>query len=134
MNYNEALTKNALLGELGTIAGLKAKAMTEKILLSIHYRRAGEEWMKAREAIMAEKDATDEVKDEALNAKLNEDCAIEDRRMSVTAFEQVVEAAVASGETMPSFLAGNPTPDTTETPRIPTADWLQTFAELLVQE
>lgn len=133
MNYNEALTKNALLGELSTIGGLKAKAMTEKILLSIHYRRAGEEWMKARETVLGEKDATDEVKEEALQAKLMEDCGLEDRRMSVAAFEQVVEAAVAR-ETMPSFLAGGPAPDSPELPQIPTAAWLQTFAELLVKD
>lgn len=133
MNFNEALTKNALLSELSQIEGMKAKAMTEKILLSIHYRRACDEWMRVREAVMGEKDATDEVKESALQAKLMESCGLEDRRMSVAAFEQVVEAAVAR-EDMSSFLTGAPTTDNHEMKRISTAAWLQVFAELLVKE
>ena len=44
MTYNEALVRNALINELGAVTNLKPKAMTEKILLGIHYRKAAEDW------------------------------------------------------------------------------------------
>ena len=54
MTYNEALVRNALINELGAVTNLKPKAMTEKILLGIHYRKAAEDWFKTREAISKE--------------------------------------------------------------------------------
>lgn len=129
MTYNEALLKNALINELGQIKGLKAKAMTEKILLSIHYRKAMEEWTKAREAIDSEADADEKVKQDAVNAKVMEDCGLDERRMSAEAFEQVVEAALAV-ESVQSVLAVSAEG---EAPKIPAAGWLQAFAEVLVK-
>ena len=81
MTYSEALVRNALINELGAVTNLKPKAMTEKILLGIHYRKAADEWLKAREAIDKEEHATDEVKSEALTTKANEDCGIADKRI-----------------------------------------------------
>lgn len=130
MTYNEALVKNALINELGSVMNLKPKAMTEKILLGIHYRKAAEEWAKAREEISKEENATDEVKSEALKAKANDDCGILEKRMTREAFEQVVEAVLPLGS-IQSFLAmQNATED--EVPKIPVAIWLQAFAEALV--
>ena len=130
MTYNEALVKNALINELGSVMNLKPKAMTEKILLGIHYRKAAEEWLKVREAIEKEDNATDEVKSEALKAKANDDCGILEKRMTREAFEQVVEAVLPLGS-IQSFLAmQNATED--EVPKIPVAIWLQAFAEALV--
>ena len=132
MTYNEALVRNALINELGAVTNLKPKAMTEKILLGIHYRKAAEDWFKTREAISKEENATDEVKSEALTTQANEDCGIADKRMPREAFEQVVEAALPLGS-MRSFLAmQNATED--EAPEIPAALWLQAFAEALVAE
>ena len=93
---------------------------------------AAEEWTKAREAIDKEENATDEVKNEAIQTKANEDCCIADKRMPREAFEQVVEAVLPLGS-MRSFLAmQNATED--EAPEIPAALWLQAFAEALVEE
>lgn len=135
MTYNEALVRNALINELGAVTNLKPKAMTEKILLGIHYRKAADEWLKAREAISKEENATDEVKNEAIQTKATEDCGLADKRMSREAFEQVVEAVLSLGPlaSMRSFLAmQNATED--EAPKIPVAMWLQAFAEALVAE
>ena len=132
MTYNEALVRNALINELGAVTNLKPKAMTEKILLGIHYRKAAEDWFKTREAIDKEENATDEVKNEAIQTKATEDCGIADKRMPREAFEQVVEAVLPLGS-MRSFLAmQNATED--EAPEIPAALWLQAFAEALVEE
>ena len=133
MIYNEALVKNALINELGTVNNLKPKAMTEKILLGIHYRKAAEEWLKVREAIDKEDNATDEVKSEALKAKANDDCGILEKRMTREAFEQVVEAILPLG-TITSFLGVSNATSNNEAPKIPVALWLQTFAEALVEE
>lgn len=132
MTYNEALVRNALINELGAVTNLKPKAMTEKILLGIHYRKAAEEWLKAREAIDKEEHATDEVKSEALTTKANEDCGIVDKRMAREAFEQVVEAVLPLGA-IASFLAVSSETEN-EAPKIPVAMWLQAFAEALVEE
>ena len=131
MNYNEALTRNALLNELGAAKGLKSKAMTEKILLGLHYRKAAEEWMKVREAVEAEKDATEEVRTEAISKKAAEDCGMEERRMSREAFEQVVEAMMPIGA-MPSFLLMRSEGET-EMPQVPVEVWLNAFAEVMVE-
>ena len=131
MTYNEALVRNALINELGAVTNLKPKAMTEKILLGIHYRKAADEWLKAREAIDKEEHATDEVKSEALTTKANEDCGLADKRMSREAFEQVVEAVLPLGS-IASFLAVSEAEN--EAPKIPAALWLQAFAEALVEE
>lgn len=129
MNYNEALIKNALLNELALIRGLNAKALTERILLSIHYRKAVEDWLKVRQSVESEQDATDEIKANAISTKIVEDCGIDDRRMSAESFGQVVEA-VAPLETITSILAARPTDGTPQS--IPTDAWLQAFAEVLV--
>ena len=131
MNFNDALTRNALLGELGAAKGLKSKAMTEKIMLGIHYRKAVEEWMKAREAIDGEKEASEEVKAEAANKKAMEDCGLSERRMSAEAFEQVVEAMMPLGS-IHSFMAGQPK-DGEKQPEVPVEMWLYTFADMLVE-
>lgn len=130
MTYNEALVRNALINELGAVTNLKPKAMTEKILLGIHYRKAADEWLKAREAISKE-NATDEVKNEAIQTKATEDCGLADKRMSREAFEQVVEAVLPLGS-IASFLAVSEAEN--EAPKIPVAMWLQAFAEALVEE
>lgn len=130
MNFNEALLKNALLNELGAVKSLGAKAMTEKILLSIHYRKAVEEWTKAREAIDCEENATDEVKAAAVESKANDDCGMEERRMSTEAFAQVVEA-VLPNETIVSLLA--PQKEDGMPGFVPSAVWLNVFAEQLVK-
>lgn len=131
MTYNEALVRNALINELSAVTNLKPKAMTEKILLGIHYRKAAEEWLKAREAIDKEEHATDEVKNEAIQTKATEDCGLADKRMSREAFEQVVEAVLPLGS-IASFLAVSEAEN--EAPKIPVAMWLQAFAETLVEE
>ena len=131
MTYNEALVKNALINELGTVMNLKPKAMTEKILLGIHYRKAAEEWLKVREAIDKEENATDEVKSEALKAKANDDCGILEKRMTREAFEQVVEAVLPLGS-IQSFLGMVGHVNEDKAPKIPVAIWLQAFAEALV--
>lgn len=131
MTYNEALVRNALINELGAVTNLKPKAMTEKILLSIHYRKAAEDWFKTREAISKEENATDEVKNEAIQTKATEDCGLADKRMSREAFEQVVEAVLPLGS-IASFLAVSEAEN--EAPKIPVAMWLQAFAEALVEE
>lgn len=131
MTYNEALVKNALINELGTVMNLKPKAMTEKILLGIHYRKAAEEWLKVREAIDKEENATDEVKSEALKAKANDDCGILEKRMTREAFEQVVEAVLPLGS-IQSFLGMVGQVNEDKAPKIPVAIWLQAFAEALV--
>lgn len=133
MTYNEALVRNALINELGSVMNLKPKAMTEKILLGIHYRKAAEEWIKVREAIDKEENATDEVKSEALKAKANDDCGILEKRMAREAFEQVVEAMLPLGK-IPSFLAALNSAQSDTLPKIPVAVWLQSFAEVLVEE
>ena len=133
MNYNEALVKNALIGELGMAEGLKPKAMTEKILLGIYYRKAADEWAKIREAIASEQQASDEVKNEAFQTKSMDDCGLADKRMSREAFEQVVEAMLPLGE-IPSFLAALNSAHGSSLPKIPVAVWLQSFAEVLVEE
>jgi len=131
MTYNEALVKNALINELGSVMNLKPKAMTEKILLGIHYRKAAEEWLKVREAIDKEENATDEVKSEALKAKANDDCGILEKRMTREAFEQVVEAVLPLGS-IHSFLGMAGQVNDGKAPKIPVAIWLQAFAEALV--
>lgn len=134
MTYNEALVRNALINELGAVTNLKPKAMTEKILLGIHYRKAAEDWFKTREAISKEENATDEVKNEAIQTKATEDCGLADKRMSREAFEQVVEAVLAELPLgyIASFLAVSEAEN--EAPKIPVAMWLQAFAEALVEE
>lgn len=134
MTYNEALVRNALINELGAVTNLKPKAMTEKILLGIHYRKAAEDWFKTREAISKEENATDEVKNEAIQTKATEDCGLADKRMSREAFEQVVEAVLAELPLgyIASFLAVSEAEN--EAPKIPVAMWLQAFAEALVAE
>lgn len=129
MNFNEALLKNALLNELGNVKGLGAKAMTEKILLGIHYRKAVEEWTKARGAIDSEVDATDEIRADAIAKKAEEDCGMEERKMSADTFVQVVEA-VLPHETMTSLLAS--TKDNGTPGEVPSVVWLNVFAEQLV--
>lgn len=131
MNYNEALIKNALLNELGAVSNLGPKAMTEKILLGIHHRKAVEEWLKARDAIEREAEATEEVKAAAVEKKALEDCGLAERRMSAEAFGQVVEAVMGL-ETMASFVAGAPAEDGTMG-SIPATVWLNAFAEQLVE-
>lgn len=131
MNYNEALTKNALLNEAGAVKNLGAKAMTEKILMGLHYRKAVEEWLKAREAITGDATASEEVKRDAMEKKTQEDCGLCERRMSAEAFGQLVEA-VMQEETMPSFLAGAPGEDGGPG-RIASEVWLHVFAEQLVE-
>lgn len=133
MTYNEALVKNALINELGTVNNLKPKAMTEKILLGIHYRKAAEEWFKVRDEISKEENATDEVKSDAIKAKANDDCGLMDKRMTREAFEQVVEAILPLG-TITSFLGVPNATSNNEAPKIPVALWLQAFAEALVEE
>ena len=133
MIYNEALVKNALINELGTVNNLKPKAMTEKILLGIHYRKAAEEWLKVRDEISKEENATDEVKSDAIKAKANDDCGLIDKRMTREAFEQVVEAILPLG-TITSFLGVSNATSNNKAPKIPVALWLQTFAEALVEE
>ena len=131
MTYNEALVKNELINELVTVMNLKPKARTEKILLGIHYRKAAEEWLKVREAINKEENATDEVKSEALKAKANDDCGILEKRMTREAFEQVVEAVLPLGS-IQSFLGMVGQVNEDKAPKIPVAIWLQAFAEALV--
>lgn len=129
MNYNDTLIRNALLGELSAAQGLGAKAMTEKILLGLHYRKGADEWFKAREAIDSEECATDEVKADALAQKLMEDCGITERRMSRAAFEQVVEAVLPLGM-ITSVLAARENSDAPG--KLPAEVWLGVFAEQLV--
>jgi len=131
MIYNEALVKNALINELGTVNNLKPKAMTEKIILGIHYRKAAEEWFKVRDEISKEENATDEVKSDAIKAKANDDCGLMDKRMTREAFEQVVEAVLPLGS-IQSFLGMGGQVNEGKAPEIPVAIWLQAFAEALV--
>lgn len=132
MNYNEALFKNILLNELSSVPNLQPKAMTEKILLSIHYRHAVNDWLNIRESIDKESEASEDVKASAISIKSMEDCGIEDRRMSTVAFEQVVEA-VLKHEAMPSILANQANANECKPSQITSAVWLQTFAEVLVE-
>lgn len=131
MTYNEALIRNAFLSELSAVADLKAKAMTERILLSIHYRKVAEEWLKIREAIIGDSNASDEVKNEAVKAKVQEDCGLEERKMTREAFEQVVEAMLSIGG-IKSFL-GATADEKGELLRVPASIWLQAFAEIFVE-
>lgn len=131
MTYNEALVRNAFLNELSAVSDLKAKAMTERILLSIHYRKAADEWLKIREAIIGDNNASDEVKNEAVKAKVQEDCGLEARKMTREAFEQVVEAMLPIGG-IKSFL-GATADEKNEFLRVPAPIWLQAFAEIFVE-
>lgn len=106
MTYKDALIRSSLLSELRTVKGLKAKALSERILLDIHYRRAVEEWFRAREEIAAEPEVTDEVKLDALEKKTMEDCGVAERRMSAEAFEQTAEAVLMKGD-INSFLSAD---------------------------
>lgn len=125
MTYKDALIRSSLLSELRTVKGLKAKALSERILLDIHYRRVVEEWFRVREEIAAEPEATDEVKLDALEKKAMEDCGVAERRMSAEAFEQTTEAVLMKGD-INSFLSADGRGLYAEV-------WLSAFAELLVE-
>lgn len=125
MTYKDALIRSSLLSELRTVKGLKAKALSERILLGIHYRRVVEEWFRVREEIAAEPEATDEVKLDALEKKAMEDCGVAERRMSAEAFEQTTEAVLMKGD-INSFLSADGRGLSAEV-------WLSAFAELLVE-
>lgn len=125
MTYKDALIRKSLLNELASVRGLKAKALSERILLDIHYRKAADEWFRAREAIAAETEATEGVKLEILEKKAMEDCGVAERRMSAEAFEQTAEAVLLKGG-INSFLSA-------DGKEIPAEMWLGVFAEMLVE-
>lgn len=125
MTYKDALIRSSLLGDLRTVPGLKAKALSERILLDIHYRKATDEWVRAREVIASEAEATEDMKTEILEKKVMEECGVSERRMSAEAFEQTAEAALLKGG-INSFLSA-------EGKEIPAEVWLGVFAEMLVE-
>lgn len=125
MTYKDALIRSSLLGDLRTVPGLKAKALSERILLDIHYRKATDEWVRAREVIASEAEATEDMKTEILEKKVMEECGVSERRMSAEAFEQTAEAALLKGG-INSFLSA-------DGKEIPAEVWLGVFAEMLVE-
>ena len=132
MNYNEALLKNALLADLREVKNLPAKAMTEVILLRVHYNKLQNEFLSAKEEIMKSEDADEESKNKALEEKANESIEGE-RKMSKEAFEQIVESAMTH-QTIKSWIVVNPEAEGDERRgEIPTEQWLMNFAGNLVE-
>lgn len=123
MTFNEAIVRHALLIELNQIKNIKSTALTEKILLTIHYRKAFEEWLKACRIIKAECNGDVDAENTAANAKANEDCGLEYRYMTVDSFSQIVEAA-NNIDTIQSALINN---------KMPVSDWLLSFADVFVK-
>lgn len=133
MTQSEALTKSAFLNDLCAIPGLGSKAVTESILLRIHYRKAVDEWLSAQK-IIAETDADNESKQKAVETKLAEESTITDKRMTREAFEQVVEAALKAGSIKTFLLIkANSGEAHNVGGELPAIEWLTSFAANMVE-
>lgn len=134
MTYNDVMMRNALLTDIREVKKLPAKAMTEVILLRVHYNKLQNEFLSAKEEIMKSEDADEESKNKALEEKANE--SIDgDRKMSKEAFEQLVASAMGS-EFIKSWLVVNPNAKEDKQDKrgeLPTDQWLNFFAEQLVE-
>lgn len=136
MTYNDVYTCFTLIYETSFLK-LSSKAMTEKLLLRTHYRKAVSEFEEAKQSIAGDKDATDEAKQEAIGKKAAETVAnFEARGFSREALEQIVEAAIQH-ETIPSAFA-TPKLDEkggmVEFGKLPSETWLQILSENLYGE
>lgn len=133
MNYNEALLKNALLADLREVKNLPAKAMTEVLLLRVHYGKIAESYYAEVKKINEDADANDEAKAKAVEEKVKEEVTTPEKRMSKDAFEQIVESAMAH-QTIKSWIVVNPEAEGDERRgEIPTEQWLMNFAGNLVE-
>lgn len=132
MTYNDVMLRNALLADISEIKNIPAKAMTETLLLRVHYGKLQNEFVSAREAILKDEQADEGAKNKALEEKANE--VIEgERKMSKDAFEQIVESAMAH-QTIKSWIVVNPEAEGDERRgEIPTEQWLMNFAGNLVE-
>ena len=108
MTYNDLLTAMAVLGDALGMA-LPAKALSETLLLRAHYAKGVKEWQTMTEQVQKDMPRNDgEGADEyakrlggVLAQKVGEECAVEWRRLSRAAFEElcgVCPEAVHEGE------------------------------------
>lgn len=135
MNYNEALYKNALLADLREIKNIPAKAMTEILLLRVHYGKIAGEWEDAKKKISEDTEASEEAKKKAIEEKAVEAVTAADRRMSKEAFEQLVATAMPLGSILSVFVLDKSKAEDAPDRRgsIDIMEWLTTFAANLVE-
>lgn len=128
MTNSQVLFRNILLNDLRGVKGINPKALAEILLLRVHYGKAADNYYKSLDAITKEEEADEAAKKEAVEKLYAEEADVADKKLSVAAFGQVVEAVSAQETINAGFLAdkdGNPV-------ALPAEDWLTTFAANLV--
>jgi len=113
-----------LLSEARRLA-LRGKALAEILAARAAYIPAIDEFEKKRQSITADTDADQNARDKAVADAAAEQSPAPDRRISVEAFEQIADAALAAGTPMP----------TPSGEALPPDIWLETlFANLVAHE
>ncbi len=124
MTYNDTYFRMFLLSEARRLA-LRGKALAEILAARAAYIPAIDEFEKKRQSITADTEADQDARDKAVADAAAEQSPAPDRRISLEAFEQIADAALAAGTPIPL-----PSGET-----LPPDIWLETlFANLVAHE
>lgn len=134
MTYNEIYFILSLINDMSGLK-LKAKAMTEKLLLRAHYLKPVHEYEEFKKSVDEDETADEEAKAKAKTEKAQEVVeGFTPRYLSEAAFEQIVEAMPEDGM-ITSQLAAPVTDENgnaTALGKLPVEFWLQAVAENVV--
>lgn len=100
MTYNDTYFRMFLLSEARRLA-LRGKALAEILAARAAYIPAIDEFEKKRASITADTEADQDARDKAVADAAAEQSPAPDRRISLEAFEQIADAALAAGTPIP---------------------------------
>lgn len=133
MKYNDIYLRMAFLNDLRQLR-LDRDALTETVLLRVHYNKGIREFEAQKQDLVADQSADDEVRRQAVRTAADEDCpAVSDRRFTREAFRSIVAAAMDAEGGLASFMAP-PAAEGEPAPLLPADVWLEQFAEVMVRE
>ena len=127
MDYNTVNMRLTLVTSMEALQ-LPVKATAERMLLKAYYGRAAHGYFQQRRTIEDGKAEDGEARKLALQGLGQTDAGIGDRRMSVQAFEQTVEAALQQGEALYRDCKGEPKEGDTPDYDAFVREWLQSLA------